>query len=110
VEITFKNRRLEKLANDYNRSIRELGPKRAKLFIRRLNDLKLADNLEYVKNLPGKYHELVGDRKGQFACDLDHPYRLIFEPHENPVPIDEHGWKIWIEIKGVEIIEIEDYH
>lgn len=57
-----------------------------------------------------RYHELTGDRKGQWACDLDQPYRLIFEPHENPIPTDNSGKYIWLEIKGVEILEITDYH
>jgi len=57
-----------------------------------------------------RYPELTGDRKGQWACDLDQPYRLIFEPHENPIPTDNSGKCIWLEIKGVEILEITDYH
>ena len=54
----------------------------------------------------------TGDRKGQWACDLDQPYRLIFEPHEKPIPKNAEGRYLWIEIeiKGVEIIEIVDYH
>ena len=77
---------------------------------RRLDDLRAADTLEGVRHLPGRYHELTADRKGQWACDLDQPYRLIFSPHEYPIPVNEDGQYIWIEIKGVEIIEITDYH
>ena len=110
MEITFGSRKLEKLANDYTKCQKEFGLIRAKLYTKRLLDLKNAETLEDVRNLPGNYHELVGNRKGQWACDLDQPYRLIFEPHEDPVPEDEHGRYIWFEIKGVEIIEIVDYH
>lgn len=110
MEITFSNRKLEKLANDYRKCQKEFGQIRAKLYNKRLGDLKNAGTLEEVRNLPGNYHELVGDRKGQWACDLDQPYRLVFEPHENPIPTDEHGRYIWFEIKGVEVIEIIDYH
>jgi len=28
----------------------------------------------------------------------------------NPIPTDENGKYLWIEIKGVEIIEITNYH
>jgi Plasmid maintenance system killer protein len=110
MEITFTDKKLKKLAEDYPKSQKELGIIRATLFHRRLNDLYNAETLEDVKNLPGKYHELVSDRKGQWACSLDHPYRLIFEPHEKPIPADKNGRYVWIEIKGVEIIEIVDYH
>ena len=98
------------MANDRNYAIRKLGNQRAKLFGDRLDDIDAATSLEDVRYLPGNYHELKGDRKGQWACDLDQPYRLIFEPHEDPIPLDEKGKYIWIEIKGVEILEITNYH
>lgn len=110
MEITFKTKKLEKLANDYKSCQRVLGPIRAKLFNMRISDMRDVLSLEAVRNLPGKYHELTGNRKGQWSCDLDQPYRLIFEPHEYPIPILPGGSARWIEIKGVEIIEIVDYH
>ena len=110
MNITFSNRKLEKLANDYRKCQKEFGLIRARLYTKRLLDLQNAEMLEDVRNLPGNYHELVGNRKGQWACDLDQPYRLIFEPHENPVPEYENGRYIWFEIKGIEIVEIVDYH
>lgn len=88
----------------------ENGRKRAKLFITRLNALLDAVTLEDVRHVPGKFHELTGDRKGQWSCDLGHPYRLIFTPQEVPIPINDHGQYIWLEITSVEIIEIVDYH
>lgn len=72
--------------------------------------LYMAENLEELRNLPGKWHELKNERKGQWACDLDQPYRLVFEPQEKPIPTDSSGKYIWIEIKAVEIIEITNYH
>lgn len=110
MDLTFRTKKLERLANDYRRCQRELGAIRSKLLNIRLNDLKVAETLEDVRQLPGRYHELTGDRKGQWACDLDHPYRLIFEPHENPIPVTPDGNYLWIEIKGVKIVEIIDYH
>jgi len=110
MEITFSNKKLEDLANDYKKCQKKFGQIRAKLYNKRLGDLRNADTLEMVRNLPGNYHELVGDRKGQWACDLDQPYRLVFEPHESPIPTDEYGKYIWFEIKSVEVIEIIDYH
>lgn len=110
MNITFDSKKLQKQANDDRLRVKELGQKRADLLKKRLNDLRNADTLEDVRHLPGRYHELTGNRKGQWACDLDHPYRLIFEPHENPIPTNASGQYLWIEIKGVEIIEIKDYH
>lgn len=75
-----------------------------------MTQLADATTLEDVKLLPGHYHELSADRKGQWACDLIQPYRFIFVPHENPIPQDADGKYIWIEIKGVEITEITNSH
>jgi len=110
MEISFKNKKLMKYANDSTARNKALGAIGGKLFYQRISDLKTARNLEDIRNLPGGYHELLENRKGQWACNLVHPYRLIFEPHENPIPTDKDGRYIWIEIKGVEIVEIVDYH
>ena len=110
MNVYFNDKKLENLSKDLRKCKKALGEKRSKLFIQRLNDLYLADTLEDVRYLPGHYHELKENRKGQWACDLDHPYRLIFEPHENPIPTDADGRYQWIEIKEVEIDEITNYH
>lgn len=110
MNISFQNKKLEKLLENPSKLKKELGPLRAKLFLKRLGTLADAETLEDVRYVPGNFHELKADRKGQWACDLDQPYRLIFEPHEDPVPTDGSGRFIWVEIKGVEIIEISNYH
>jgi proteic killer suppression protein len=110
LEITFQNNKLKKMANEDRIAVRELGKIRARLYKERLDDLRAASNLEEVRFLPGRFHELTGNRKGQWACDLDQPYRLIFQPHEDPIPEDSNGKYIWLEITGVEILEITNYH
>lgn len=110
MDISFANRTLEKLANDYGKCRQKMGDRRAKLFVTRLNALRDAVTLEDVRNVPGRFHELTNDRKGQWGCDLDHPYRLIFTPHDHPIPVNRDGRYLWVEITGVEIIEIIDYH
>lgn len=110
MNITFDNNKLRKYAHDDRLAQQKLGQRRAELYKRRLDDLRDAETLEDTMFLPGNYHELKGNRKGQWACDLDHPYRLIFMPHEDPIPTNEDGQYIWAKIIGVEIIEIVDYH
>jgi proteic killer suppression protein len=110
MNITFADNKLQKIVNDDRKMLKEFGKIRAEKLKKRLVQLKFAKTLEDVRNLPGNYHELIGDRKGQWACDLDQPYRLVFEPHENPVPVNEHGQYIWLKIMGVEVLEIVDYH
>jgi len=110
MDISFGDSKLEKYANDDKKAIKKLGVKRAKLYKVRLDDLRASDSLEDVRHLPGRFHELKGNRKGSWACDLDHPYRLIFKPQNTPIPENEHGQYIWQEIEAVEITEIADYH
>jgi len=86
------------------------GPERARRLKRRLDDLRAAPNLETMRQLPGRCHELTGDRKGQITIDLDGPYRLIFEPAENPPPIKEAGGLDWEKVTAVLILAVEDTH
>ena len=110
MDVTYKNKELKKYAEDARFSVQKLGTRRSKLYLQRIGDLLAAETLETVRHLPGRYHELKENRKGQWACDLDQPYRLIFEPHEKPIPTNPDGQYLWFEIKGVEILEIDDYH
>lgn len=110
MNLTFQDKKFEKLANDDRKLQKEFGKIRADKIKKRLVQLSVATSLEEVRELPGNFHELRSTRKGQWACDLDQPYRLVFTPHERPIPTNEHGQYIWLEIKGVEIIEIVNYH
>ena len=110
MEITFDDNKLEKLANDDRKMLKELGKVRATILRRRLTQLEDANTLEDVRHLPGNYHELGQNRKGQWGCDLDQPYRLVFTSIENPIPLNDDGQYVWLKISGVEIIEIINYH
>lgn len=110
MNITFDKKKLEQYANNDKLALKDLGKIRAALYKERLDDIRAATTLEDIRHLPGNFHELKANRKGLWACYLDHPYRLVFEPHENPIPTNENGQYIWIDIKGVEILEIVNYH
>ena len=108
--ITFSDKKLGKLANDNRKLQKELGKTRTDKLKQRLDDMRAAETLEDTRHLPGHFHELTNNRKGQWACDLDQPYRLVFGPHEEPIPANQDGQYDWSEIRGVEIIEIINYH
>jgi proteic killer suppression protein len=91
VEITFTESKLQKIYNDDRKLVKVFGKLRAEKIKARLTQLSFASNLEEVRHLPGNYHELKNNRKGQWACDLDQPYRLIFTAHENPIPTNKAG-------------------
>ena len=110
MKITFSNKKLEKSVQNERKMVKEFGSLRAAILKKRLTQLEDAATLEAVRFYPGNYHELKNNRKGQWSCDLDQPYRLIFTPQENPIPTNEDGQYIWIEISGLEVIEIINYH
>ena len=110
MKISFKQRKLRDLTNNDRVMKRARGALRAKKLRLRLTQLEVATTLEDVRHLAGRYHALTGDRKGQWSCDLDHPYRLILSPSELPIPVNGDGQFIWSEIRSVVVIEIVDYH
>ena len=110
MNITFASSKLRKLVHDDRKMNAQLGKLRADILRHRLSQMQDATTLEDVRYLPGKHHELLHDRKGQWGCDLDHPYRLIYVPHEQPIPTNDDGQFIWSEITGVTIVEVINYH
>lgn len=87
-----------------------MGAKRAELYQRRLGALRAATSLEDLRNMPGSFHSLTSDRNGQRACDLDHPYRLIFEPMASDASTSPDGMYGVTVVSAVCIVEIVDYH
>ena len=91
--------------------VRVYGKRRAKLIRRRLDELKAVTTLEDIRRLPGpRCHELKGNKAGQLSVDLDHPYRLIFKPANDPLPEKPDGGLDWNQITAIEISGIEDTH
>lgn len=74
-------------------------------------ELDAADSLADVSRLPPpRCHALSGDRQGTFSVDLLHPYRLIFAPADEPLPMNEQGGLDLKRVCEVLILEIADTH
>ena len=96
--------------NDSKRLVRRHNTQRAKLIRRRLDDLRAAPNLLVMRMLPGRCHELKGERTVQLSVDLDGPYRLIFKPAHNPAPQKADGGLDWEQVTAIVLIEVVDTH
>lgn len=106
--IIFKDNKLEKLttARSPSKLIQTYGNENARLIVKRLNEIQEAPDIGFlVKNRIGRCHPLKGDRNGQFAMDLKHPFRLVFEPHYGDGQEAE-----WQTVENVAILEVTDYH
>jgi len=86
------------------------GGKRAKLFQKRLFVLENALNLDELRTLPGHYHRLTEIRRGQWACSLDQPFRLVFDTSRSPLIAEGAYGLVESELTVVNIIEIVNYH
>ena len=77
----------------------------------RLMELKAATCLADISKVPpSRCHQMSGDRDRQLSVDLTHPYRLIFIPANDPVPITNDGGLDWAKVTEIEIVEIIDTH
>ena len=98
MEITYRNRKIERICTDARTAEREYGKDMAVKIHQRIGEIHCADTVEMLVQFRiGRCHALSQNRKGQFAVDLVHPYRLVFE-------------KRGVEIQIVNILGIVDYH
>ena len=110
VEVSFSSPRLRRACESAADLQRAYGKPCAKRLMARLADLRAAPTLDDLRRLPGRCHELDGDRAGQLALDLPDGRRLVFEPTENPSPMKEDGGLDWRRVDAIRVIEIADYH
>lgn len=111
MEIFFKDNKLAKVLNDGGKMQREYGAKRAKAIRLRLAVLAAASCLADVPvRPPDRCHLLTGRLVGCFAVDVEHPYRLVFEPRDNPPPRTADGGVDQAKVTEVVILDIVDYH
>lgn len=110
MDLSFRTRSLEKLANSGKEQQKQLGTNAAKKFKRRLDDLRAARNLAEMGQLPGRLHPLKGNRSGELSLDMEHPYRLLLIPAHDPLPVKGDGGLDWEGVTAVEITEITDTH
>lgn len=98
MEITYKNKKIEKVCTDAKTAEKTYGSKMAEKIHLRIDQITAAESVEMmVQHHIGRCHPLTLNRKGQYAVDLDHPWRLIFEKKKDAIQV-------------VRIIEITDYH
>ena len=98
MQIEYKNRSLEKVCTIASVAEKKYGQRMAELIHKRIDQILAFGSVEMlVLYQIGRCHSLTGDRNGQYALDLVHPFRLIFLKKGEDVQI-------------VRIIDIADYH
>lgn len=98
MKITYKNNKIKKVCTNVSEAEKRHGLEMAEKIMLRIDQISAALSVEMMIQFRiGRCHQLKGNRKNQFAVDLVHPYRLVFE-------------KKGTEIQIANIIEIIDYH
>ena len=110
MDIYFKTQKLQKQCSKLAIAQRQLGPKMARKLHQRMMELSAADSLEDISRVPPpRCHELTGNLGGQLSVDLEHPYRLLFVPANDPIP-NKDGGLDWSKVTEIEIVGIVDTH
>lgn len=108
MDIDFKDKRLRELCEKQAVATAKLGKSCARKLRTRLADLKAASRVTDL--VAGRPHQLTGDRRGQFALDLEGGRRLVFEPDHNPIPQRQDGSIDWSRVTKIRVVFIGDYH
>ncbi|HIW75927.1 MULTISPECIES: type II toxin-antitoxin system RelE/ParE family toxin [Gordonibacter] len=104
MEIKYADKSMMKILED-DRIIRKKRGDIAEKLIRRMSDLRVADNLSQITHLPSpRRHKLTGNWEGCWGIDVSKNQRLIVRPIGNFDPDD------LTTITTIRIESIEDYH
>jgi len=109
VEVSFNGPRLQKVCSSEKALVRKYGAEVARKVQLRLTQLDAAETLEDMRTLPGRCHELKGERRDELAVDLHQQYRLVFRPAGEP-PTKADGGLDWSVVSEIVVTEIVDYH
>ena len=98
MHITYKTNKMEKVCTDSSYAEKKYGTNMAEKIDQRIGEITASDTVEFMIQFRiGRCYPLHNNRKGQYAVELVHPYRLVFEINGN-------------EIQIANIMEIIDYH
>lgn len=110
MEVRFNSTKLAKTCNSEKAMNKAYNKDMAKKLMQRLSELKAADTLEHIGKIPAaRCHQLRGGGR-QLAVDLVQPYRLIFEPNHESIPLKPDGGLDWARVTKILVTAIVDYH
>lgn len=98
LQVEYKNKQIAKICTNIHEAEKKHGREMAEKVHLRIKQILATPSVEIlIQYRIGRCHQLKGRRKEQYAMDLVHPHRLIFEKKGN-------------EIQIACIMEIVDYH
>ena len=110
MKTSWQDKKLERSAATDKAGTKAFGKDIWAALKRRIASLEAAPSLKDMRGVPGRFHPLSGDRKGQFALTVSANKRLVFEPDHDPVPTLDDGGIDESKVTAVSIVEVVDYH
>ena len=110
MKVEFPDAGLKKACEDKATRQRQYQKAAADKLATRLDDLAAAASMETMRQLPGSWEELTGNRRGQFSCRLDKKLRLVVRPSKQPPPTKPDGGLDWAAIDAITVVEVVNYH
>lgn len=109
MDILFRTRKLARIFNSREALVKQYGSRQAGKIMTRMGVLRAAARLGDVPSeRPDRCHALTGDRAGEYAVDLVHPFRLVFRPYAHE-PAQGSATNP-ASVTSIQIIGVEDYH
>lgn len=102
--IYYQTKSVQKLFEKEKKLAKKIGYKSTEIVRNRLAFIRASRCLAGLYKVPGGLHPLKGDRKGQYALNLDGGKRLVFSVEYEGTQIDEQS------IEEVTIVGVIDYH
>jgi toxin HigB-1 len=109
IDIAWSDRKLADCSKTDRAGQKHFGQHRWKLLRRRLAALEGAATLRDLRGV-GSFHALTADLAGSFALALDGPYRLVFSPDHDPVPLLDDGGIDEAAVTRILISGVANYH
>jgi proteic killer suppression protein len=109
MQISFTTRAMEKTCSSQKEMVKAFGAEGAKKLMQRLMELMAAPDMSCLPPQV-RCHPLTGNLKGKYAVDLKHPFRLVFEPFCEELPVKDDGSLDIQKVTGILVTEIIDYH
>lgn len=109
MELVFENQRLKALLESRKDMTKKFGPQVTKKLQVQLTQIQAVASFADLQVMPGGWHELKGDRSGQWACKLAGGMRLVIRATEQ-TPRRSDGSTDWGLATQAVVVDVVDYH
>jgi toxin HigB-1 len=108
MKLYFRSRKLQKVCESLSEAQRAYGKVVASKLAHRLAELRAVETLADLRQMPHTgFHQLKGDRSGQYALGLPNGWRLLISPRTQYVG------KSLVDlatVREIQIDEVTNYH